>query len=643
MKLSCIILLLYLFFLPFACTKSPDIPEAFQGSYFEPDGTAFWICSIFPDFLVYENEFWSYKTKSVNEDDIKFVLTSSSGEKQELSIIKQDSLFLVSGLNREYSCIKNGSDIQINPGNEAPVWEAGTAVIKGVVYDDTTQNLQVKIEAEKYFTTRDSEVRVVEVNELGQFSISIPVLNSQSVLLFVGDHRWRRIFVTPGDSLTVLINGQNGRPVHFMGPNADVCYHIENVLDTLYQLGEVYSFKWNLEPEAFRQYADSLSRVQLEYMDRYVRKRNCSELFYNWGKRFVECLRVVYLGSYSYKSTLYGMGNSQRLDIDHPYYTFINTIDFNDNLLLLEAITGSIMVGELSNYYNKVMSEELDSPSRIHKDWYHLLAEHYQELSPSDSSFVASLRDSLALYSVFSQRLISEILNISDPFREEVEYKLLKVRMDRRIDFFLAQDYTLMRDVMLMKTYADIKLARKFKVLEYVYNRVYPLIHSKKLQDDLAQDYNRFSKMIEELHSIDMHANQSQLPGEDLLLELINSNKDSLLILDFWYTACGPCRGDFKRMKSIKTQLYDLPIKFIYMCYSSSEEDWQNVVSEFEVAGDHYLLSGSQFSYFSNIFQLSSAPRYVLINREGVIANDNFPRPATYEQYRRELNRYIDR
>ena len=198
-----------------------------------------------------------------------------------------------------------------------------------------------------------------------------------------------------------------------------------------------------------------------------------------------------------------------------------------------------------------------------------------------------------------------------------------------------------MRDLMLMKTYANIKLARKLKVLEYVYDRTHPLIQSKNLQNDLALDYSRFSEKIQNLQSIDMHANQSQLPGEDLLLELINSNKDTLLILDFWYTACGPCRREFEKMKSIKPQLYDLPIKFIYMCYSSSEEDWRNVVGEFAVSGDHYLLTGPQFAYFSNLFQLSSAPRHVLINSEGKIADDNFPGPISYDQYNREITKYI--
>jgi hypothetical protein len=641
MKFNSFIWILYLLIVQFACTKSPEPPETFLGNYFEPEGSECWICSIFPEFLVYENEFWDYKTKSVQQEEIQLILSSNSGEKQVLKLKKQDSLFKVSGLNKEYVCNKDGRDIKIMPSIETPVWEAGAALIKGVIFDDTTQHVQVKIEAEKYFTTRDSEVRVAEVNDKGQFSISIPVLNSQSVELIYGEHRWRRIFVSPGDTLIVLINGQTGRPVHFMGDNAEICYHMENVLDTLLQL-EVRTIRWDKEPEEFGKLVDSLAIVQLEYLNRYASEMNSSDLFNIWGEMFVECSRVFMLGSYSYMSTLHGAGSSDRLDFDHPYYEFINSIDFNDSLMLLEEKLGSV-VGQLNNYYQKVMSEEINSESQIHKDFCSFLSDYYSELSYEDSLFVYSLRDSLNSNGIFSQALLGKIQTITDPFKDEFEYKVLKARMDRRIDFFLAQDYTLMRDLMFMKTYADIKLARKFKVLEYVYDRTFPLIQSKILQNDLALDYYRFSKRIEELQSIEMNANQSHKPGEHLLSDIISTYKDTALILDFWYTACGPCRADFERMKSIKTQLYDVPIKFIYICYSSSEEDWQNVVKEFEVSGDHYLLTGSQFAYFSNKFQISSAPRYVLINREGIVENDNFSRPTTYERYRRELSKYIGR
>ena len=641
MKFNFLLLILYLLVLQIGCTKSPGIPAVFQGSYFDPEGMEYWICSIFPEFLVYENEFWEYKTESVKEEEVELNLLGYSGEKQKLKITRQDSLFQVSGLNKVYLCNRDGKALKIKPDNKVPVWEAGTAVVKGVVFDDTAQNVQVKIKAEKYFSVIESEVRVAEVNEKGQFSISIPIFNSQSVTLVYGNHRWRKLFVTPGDSLTILINGQNGRPVHFMGNNADVCYHMENVLDTLGQL-EVSTIRWDKEPGEFRILVDSLAIVQLEYLNRYASEMNSSDLFNIWSEKYIECSRVFKLGSYSYMSTLHGSGSTDRLDFDHPYYEFINSIDFNDSLMMLGNNAGD-MVGQINNYYNKAMLEGINPQSRIHEDILDILANHYTELPYEDSLFVASLRDSLNSYGILPQALIGKIHTITDPFKDEYEYKMLKAQMDRRIEFFLAQDYTLMRDLLLMKIYSDIKQAMYFEVLDYVYHRILPLIRSKTLQDDLELDYDRFLKRIEELQSFDMIANQSQKPGEDLLHDIISTYKDTALVLDFWYTACGPCRGDFERMKSIKKQLYDMPVKFIYICYSSSEKDWQNVVKEFEVSGDHYLLTGSQFAYFSNMFQISSAPRYVLINREGMIAHDNFSRPTTYEQYSRELNKYIGR
>ncbi len=629
-----------LFLAQAGCTKSPEIPETYQGSYFEPEGTEYWICSIFPEFLVYENEFWNYKIKSVKEEEIKLILSNNSGEKQELRIIKQDSLFLLSGLKDGHLCTKKGKDFDIQPSNETPVWEAGTAIIKGVVFNDTSQSVQVKIEAEKYFAARESEVRIEKVDEKGRFSISIPLLTSQSVFLHCGDHRWRRIFLTPGDSLTILINGLNGRPVHFMGTNSDVCYHMENVLDTLHQLSEARSRNWRLEPLDFWEYMDSISLVQYDFLGSYSKQNHCSDLFVRWCKSFIDCARGNELGRYSFMSTKYGMGTMDRLDYNHPYYEFIKSISFNDTSLLLEANTGDL-AGNLNNYLYKVLRQEINSESRIHQDIYSFLNDYTSQISGEDLNYIKSLSDSLNTYNTFSRSTVSRLVSIADPFKADYDFRLMKGQMDRKIDYLITQEYSLVRDLLLMTAYADMKRARMLDVMDYVYNRIDTLIQYPKFMEDLNIDYSNFLSKIESLQNIEFTANKSSLPGEALLLDIINSNKDTLIVLDFWYAACGPCRTGFEKMKTIKKQMYDVPIKFVYLCYSSAEKDWQNVVNEFEVSGDHYLLSGSQFAYFSNLFQISSAPRYVLINREGRIANDNFPGPQSVAQYKREISKYI--
>ncbi len=320
------------------CSNSNDIPKEFYGNFFDITGTKFWTCSIFEHYIVYDNDFWNYKIKSTSENEIKLLISSESGEKKNLKISKADAHYKISDGSQDFTCNKNSEGIQVKAGGQLPVREAGVAVIKGVVFDDTTKLTQVQITVKKYFSAMESEVRTAEVDENGRFSISVPILNSQSVLLHFGDHGWRRLFVTPGDSLTILINGQSGRPVHFMGTNSDVCYHTEYVLDTLYHFGKTSSMGLDLEPQDFRIYMDSLTSVQQNYLDRYSAEYQCPDLFDKWSKIFIECTRTFYLVINQSKYYRLGAGTGQRNDVNYPYTTFIESIYFNDSLLFLERV-----------------------------------------------------------------------------------------------------------------------------------------------------------------------------------------------------------------------------------------------------------------------------------------------------------------
>jgi hypothetical protein len=86
-------------------------------------------------------------------------------------------------------------------------------------------------------------------------------------------------------------------------------------------------------------------------------------------------------------------------------------------------------------------------------------------------------------------------------------------------------------------------------------------------------------------------------------------------------------------MKTIKKDLVSEDVDFVYLCYSSTENDWKNVLKEFNIQGDHYLLTSEQVSYFSKLFDISSAPRYILINKEGRIVNSNFRPPMESNGY----------
>lgn len=640
MRFTNSILAALVFLFQLSCATYTEPPEAFLGNYFDITGTKYWVCSVFPDYIVYENEFWSYEIKFSSENEIRFTLWNKTGVKKKLKITKQDSLFKIEESKESFLCNRDGKKIKVNPENEDPVWNAGMAVVKGVVVDDTSKNVQVKIEAEKYFSQRESEIRIAEVDEQGRFSISIPLLNSQSVFLHYGNHRWRRIFLTPDKPLMILINGKSGRPIHFMGTNADVCYHMENVLDTLHHLSEVRSRKWGLEPMEFWKNMDSLSSVQHEFLNTYATENQCSDLFVQWCNSFIDCSRGNELGRYPFMSTKYGMGAVDRLDVDHPFFGFIESINFNDTMLLLEANAGDLL-GNLDNFYSKVLRQEINSEARIHQDIYSFLFDYPDQISEDNMQFINSLSDSLGTYNTFSRGLVNKLVSIADPFKDEYEYRLMKGQMDRKIDYFMGFEYSLMKDLLVMVVYDNMKRARMLDVLDHVYSRIDKLIQFPVFKEDLENDYLTFLHKIKSLQSIDFVGAKSTQPGKELLLDIINSYQDTLIVVDFWYTACGPCRAAFEKMQTIKKQMYDVPIKFVYLCYSSTEKDWTNIVKEYNVKGDHYLLTNEQFAYFSDLFNISSAPRYVLIGKDGKIANDNFIQPQSYQHYMGALRKYL--
>lgn len=126
---------------------------------------------------------------------------------------------------------------------------------------------------------------------------------------------------------------------------------------------------------------------------------------------------------------------------------------------------------------------------------------------------------------------------------------------------------------------------------------------------------------------------KSSEKGEVLLKEIIQKHKNRVIILDFWYTGCSACRNDFKRMNQFKKDLISEEVDFVYFCYSSNENDWKNVLKEYKIQGDHYLLTSDQFSYFSKKFDINSAPRYILMNKAGSIVNSNFRPPMEPNAY----------
>ena len=106
--------------------------------------------------------------------------------------------------------------------------------------------------------------------------------------------------------------------------------------------------------------------------------------------------------------------------------------------------------------------------------------------------------------------------------------------------------------------------------------------------------------------------------NENVFSSIISKFKGKPILLDFWATWCGPCKRANEEMKSLKEELSDNDIVYVFVANDNSPvETWKNMIPDLH--GEHFRLSAAQWSYIEKTFDIKGVPTYFFIDREGNI------------------------
>ncbi len=110
-------------------------------------------------------------------------------------------------------------------------------------------------------------------------------------------------------------------------------------------------------------------------------------------------------------------------------------------------------------------------------------------------------------------------------------------------------------------------------------------------------------------------------------LRKINNNK--ITFIDFWASWCVPCITEMPYSKILQKKYNSKGINFIFISIDENHQAWEKAMKQIGLSDtESYLLPKVDESFLAKQFKIQSIPRYIIMDKDGKIINQEAPRPS---------------
>ncbi|PRZ22916.1 TlpA family protein disulfide reductase [Flavobacterium granuli] len=232
----------------------------------------------------------------------------------------------------------------------------------------------------------------------------------------------------------------------------------------------------------------------------------------------------------------------------------------------------------------------------------------------------------------------SKIKDKSEAYsKEKLNYQL------NLIDKNLSGD---IREYAITKTlfeYDNHLKSENINLLQKTINNYLPQIKEKKYNEVLVQIRDRLIKFNSQLPEEVLNSKLMDIKGNSITLgEVLKQQGDKIKVIDFWASWCSPCIEEIKKSSKYRDKLIqENKVEFLYFSIDKDPEKWKKKVAELEKSGmdkNQYLIDVTTYSNLGSFLNISTIPRYAILDRTNKMFLSNAPSPIDNLQFNNIIN-----
>ncbi|MDF7813059.1 TlpA disulfide reductase family protein [Hymenobacter sp. YC55] len=177
------------------------------------------------------------------------------------------------------------------------------------------------------------------------------------------------------------------------------------------------------------------------------------------------------------------------------------------------------------------------------------------------------------------------------------------------------------------------------------YSLLYNAKRIRRPQPHLVRDYrswmmpeSRFVRSLTGQDQLTLVMPDQQLTNTDTLIgpsgqkttlaQLLAKHRGKVIYLDFWASWCLPCLMEMPASAALRQHYQGKPVTFIYVSIDEDALKWQRATTQHLPKNvEQYRFTSYKTARFVKRFGVTSIPRYILLDKYGIMRYAEAPRP----------------